>query len=231
VTGAHKLSLAAGVLIALVLSCGDEEEKPESVAPPGPAGLTIDAFIGVSGERFSREQAGEIRLDCSGRLAVELGLTNWLLRPPANCGATPQCGHVAVIIDDLVVEASTRTVVVELGDAAAGSHHVRAELRLGDRSPFIGDAGSPVADEVDIEVSVQQCPGAGGTGGSGGDGSDAGAGGQAVVAGAGGAGGAAGGSDAAGGDAGQGGQGGSPSAGGDGGSPAAGGASGGSGGV
>jgi hypothetical protein len=181
VKSAHKLSIAAGLLLGLALSCGDEEDSDEPVAPPGPASLTITAFIGANGQRFSRDQAAEIELDCSGLLAVELEAPNWLFRPPGNCRSTPQCGHVAVSVDDRVVEASTRTVLVELGDAAAGNHLVHAELRLGDHSAFIGDAGTPVTDELQIEVSVEPCPvagGAGGTVGQGGSPAAAGAGGD-----------------------------------------------------
>ncbi len=163
---AHKLSIAAGFLLGLALSCGDEEDSDEPVAPAGPASLTINAFIGANGQRFSRDEAAEIKLDCSGLLAVELEAPNWLFRPPGNCRATPQCGHVAVSVDTVVVEASTRTVLVELGDAAPGNHLVRAELRLGDHSAFLGDAGTPVTDELAIEVSVEPCPEAGGAGGT-----------------------------------------------------------------
>ena len=219
----HALSVAAGLLLALVLSCGDEEEDDKPLPPPGPASLTIAGFIGASSERYSREEANEIRLDCSGLLAVELSEENWLFRPPGNCGATPQCGPVAIIVDDLLVEASTKTVVVQLGENAAGPHRVRAELRSDDHSAFIGDAGTPVADELDITVSVLPCPdtGMGGAAGQGGSPGSAGAG-------AGGAGGVSA-SAGAGGD-GLGGNGGAETAGGQGGAAGHGGASAGAGG-
>jgi hypothetical protein len=162
--------VTAAALCAVALSCGDDEPTKEPLAPPGPASVEIRAFIGAGSERFGRSDADAVVVECTGLLAVELRLENWLLRPPRNCGATPQCGHVLVSVGDVEIEASTSTVVVPLGDAAAGSHRVRAELMLGDRTPFLGEGGEPVTDELDIEVAVDPCPpGSGGAGGQGGE--------------------------------------------------------------
>jgi hypothetical protein len=206
----YPLAAAAGLLFVsiAIVSCSDEESSTEAVAPEGPAAVAIEAFIGANSQSFARGEASAITVDCSGNLAVDLVLENWLLRPPGNCGATAQCGHVAVTVGDVLVEAATEVVLVPLGDAAEGTHHVSVELRLDDHSTFLGDAGTPVTDALEITVERAACPepsGAGGEAGSGGapSGGQGGAGGQ--------------GDAGAGGEAGSGGAGGAPSSGGQGG--------------
>ncbi len=192
---------ASALTVALALSCSSDEEGDETTPPPGPASMRISSFIVAGNQTVSREDAAALELDCNGRLGVTLTLEYWKLRPPGTCGATQQCGYIALSVDPtdsgqaLLVEAATSTIVLDfssLGASAAGSHHLHAELRLDDKSTFIGDAGTPLADDVDVDLTLLPCPDSG-VGGSGGNAGAAGneAGGQAGQAGAAGAGGAA----------------------------------------
>ncbi len=179
---------ASALLVLIAASCSDDEEDDAPAPPPGPASLRIVSLIGAGNQARPREQGGALSLDCTARLGVTLELENWRLRPPDACGATQQCGYIAVSLDPtdsgqaLLVEAASATIVLDLsalGADAAGTHRLHAELKLDDKSTFIGDAGTPVADDVDLELTLLPCPdsgvgGADGSGGAGGGGSDAG---------------------------------------------------------
>jgi hypothetical protein len=157
---------------------------------------------------------------------------DWLFRPPAAC-SREQCGTLRVTVEPVAggsvasAEASVDTVVVDLAplaDALEGRLRIRAELRENGTKTATKN-GEPLADEIEVEVTREDCstggdagaagtPGSGGTSGSGGSGGTGGSSGSGNAGGQGGAdtggtgGSAAGSGGAPGGTAGEGGAGG-----------------------
>ena len=100
---------------------------------------------------------------------------DYLLRPPGTC-TREQCGVAKVTVESLsdgavaTAFASVDTVVVDvasLGDAP-GTLKIRAELLENGRTLAMKN-GQPLADELEVAVSSEECgpDGAGGAGGAG----------------------------------------------------------------
>ena len=158
------------------------------IAPAGPPDISIGTPL---------ESLG-----CDNSLVVHLTLTNWTLKPPSNCGTTPQCGSVQVTLLDTPdgpplasQRAATSDVELDLSalvSPAAGGptlsqvHYIKAQLFGDSLTPYVTNVGHSSqlcgADQADCPLNLSispptNCSGEGGAnaGGAAGVGGAAGA--------------------------------------------------------
>jgi hypothetical protein len=218
-----KLTYRAGAGVLLVAgliagACGDDgDEGPSTLPPAAPPELSIESIRSGAGEVWTRGDTGPIKLACEQSFVVNVQLTNWTLRPPLACPGVPNCGYLALSLDDVeAVEAAQTSLAVDLSAGVPeGVTTISVELVDGTtQQPFVQTDGGKASDAVDVtfelptdcESGAGGAAGAGGAGGQGGAPGAAGAGGQPGAGGSGAPEGGAGGAPSA--DAGAGGQGG-----------------------
>jgi len=179
---------ALAALSALIFEACSTTDSSSVLVPNGPASIDI---------------AGSTAFGCSDMLAVTLTVSNWVLRPPSDCGSAAQCGTVKVSLiapdgSPIAQQQGTNLgVVLQLTpDAFAQvlnqlpAPTLRAELIDDAGRPFVdGDGGlGSVEKPVSFKLARGRCAGELAAGGAAGA---AGGGGGAGVAAEGGAGGVA----------------------------------------
>jgi hypothetical protein len=192
------LVFLASAPLVFSVSCDDDEQAPPP-EPPRPVGMMIGELRPRGSEVWQRDDAEPVVIGCDRRLGVTLYIYenllsppsaestpawsftrgDYLLRPPGTCTRT-QCGTAKVTVESLAngavvtAQASVETVVVDLvslGDTD-GTLRIRAELLENGRTLAMRN-GQPLADELELSVSSEDCEpdggaGAGGEAGAGG---------------------------------------------------------------
>jgi len=188
--------LPCAVPLALALSCSssDEEEPPP---PPGPVAFAIGELFPRGADQWRPGDPEPVVIGCDGNLGLtglrydpivyrdappppdepnqpRYVRGDWLFRPPGAC-SRKQCGTLRVTVEPVTGgaiatgEASAETVVVNLAplaDALEGRLHIVAELMENGTVPAVR-IGQPLADELEIEVTREDCS-TGGDAGAGG---------------------------------------------------------------
>ena len=182
------LLLAAGLVAG---ACGDDEEGPSSLPPPGPPEIQIVQIVASPGAVWTPNDPLPLNLDCERRIVVSVGpltngrLTNWTLRPPRACGGIANCGYVVASLLDGAgerlygTEAALTALAVDLSSGTPEDvRRLRVELYDGaTEMPFFNTDGGAAADEIDVELATaMDCEGLGGAGGQAGATSQGGAG-------------------------------------------------------
>ena len=99
-------------------------------------------------------------LSANKQIAVNF-TTNYILQAPGTCGATANCGHVYLLVDNTACNSGSlayNTLVIaspaqaDLGKCATatGMHTITLQLRHDDGSPVLNLVNNPVVDTVTI---------------------------------------------------------------------------------
>ncbi|HRI52005.1 MAG TPA: hypothetical protein PLW65_17650 [Pseudomonadota bacterium] len=99
-------------------------------------------------------------LSANKQIAVNF-TTNYTLQAPGTCGATANCGHVYLLVDNTACNSGSlayNTLVIaspaqaDLGKCATatGMHTITLQLRHDDGSPVLNLVNNPVVDTVTI---------------------------------------------------------------------------------
>jgi hypothetical protein len=123
--------------------------------------------------------------DGQDTVTVVYSVTNFTLMAPGDCGSTPNCGHIHLLIDDTHgnqsqsvpynnASADPKTMLALFqyltanGYDKLGDHTISLELHKDDHSPVTVDnkAGDPITIAAFTHVTVQAAQGGGGGGGT-----------------------------------------------------------------
>ncbi|HWZ87440.1 MAG TPA: hypothetical protein VNW92_01285, partial [Polyangiaceae bacterium] len=135
-----------------------------TIAPAGPPDIAIVTPLDSLG--------------CDNSLVVHLTLTNWFLKPPSNCGTTPQCGTVQVTLLETPdgpplasQRAATSDVQLDLsalvspkagGPTLSQVHYIKAQFFNDSLTPYVTSAGHSSqlcgAGQADCPLSVSISP-------------------------------------------------------------------------
>ncbi len=99
-------------------------------------------------------------LSASKQIAVNFA-TNYTLQAPGTCGATANCGHVYLLVDNTACNSGSlayNSLIIaspaqaDLGKCATatGMHTITLQLRHDDGSPVLNLVNNPVVDTVTI---------------------------------------------------------------------------------
>jgi hypothetical protein len=163
VTRSVRWAAVAALALGAFEACSSSTDSTP-IAPAGPPDIAIGTPLDG--------------LRCDDSLVVHLTLTNWILKPPSNCGTTPQCGTVQVTLLEApdgaplaAQRAATSDVQLDLsalvspkagGPTLSQVHYIKAQLFGDSLTPYVTSAGHSSqlcgADQADCPLTVSLSP-------------------------------------------------------------------------